>query len=265
MSVSDLIERFTAACQVDGRVVAAFLSGSHARGDADEFSDVDFGVVATDAGFDDLWAERAAFVGCLGEPVLLEDFGTGTTVFFILADGTEGEISFGRSSDFVHFHVGAYRGLVDKDGILEAAAFTGVVANADAQAEALHRVLYWFWHELSHFIAALGRGQLWWAAGQLEALRGHCINLVRLAEGGEASDEPYEKVDVAISPDRIASLAETLVPLEPTALLSAAEALVAFYRERAPALAASHGVEYPAVLEARMVERLGRLTERVGG
>jgi hypothetical protein len=265
MSVSGLIERLSAASQADGRVVAAFLSGSHARGDADAYSDVDFGVVATDAGFADLWAERAAFVGQLGEPVLVEDFGTATTVFFILADGTEGEVSFAQVSDFGHIHVGPYRVLVDKGGILAGAVFTGEVADADTQAEAVHRVLYWFWHELSHFIAALGRGQLWWAAGQLEALRGHCVNLVRLSEGIEAGDEPYEKVDASIPPDRLAPLAATLVPLEPTALLAAAEQLLAFYRERAPALAESRGVEYPAVLDALMVERLGRLAERVGG
>jgi hypothetical protein len=28
------------------------------------------------------------------------------------------------------------------------------------QMEALRRVLFWFWHELSHSIAAVGRGQL---------------------------------------------------------------------------------------------------------
>jgi predicted nucleotidyltransferase len=265
MSVSDLIERFTAVCQADGRVVAGFLSGSHARAGADEYSDVDFGLVATDAGFESLWDERAAFVEHLGEPVFVEDFGTGTTVFFILADGSEGEVSFGRSGDFGRIHVGPYRPLVDKAGTLEGAIFPGRVADAEAQAEAVHQVLYWFWHELSHFIAALGRGELWWAAGQLEALRGHCVNLVRLAEGVEASDEPYEKVDAAVSPDRLAPLAATFVLPELTALLAAAKTVVAFYRERAPALAASHGVDYPAVLDARMVERLGRLTERIRG
>jgi hypothetical protein len=265
MSVSGLIERFIAACQADGRVVAGFLSGSQARGEADDYSDVDFGVVVTDGGFADLWAERDAFVRRLGEPVLLEDFGTGRTVFFILADGTEGEVSFAPASGFGHIHVGPYRALVDKDGTLEGAAFTGEVADAEAQAEAVHQVLYWFWHELSHFIAALGRGQLWWAAGQLEALRGHCVNLVRLTEGSEASDEPYEKVDVSVPSDRLAPLAATLAPLEPSALLGAVEMLVAFYRERAPTLAESRGVVYPAVLDARMVERLRRLAERVGG
>lgn len=264
MPISDLIELFIAACHADDRVVAAFLSGSHARGDADDFSDVDFGVIATDTGFDGLWADRASFVRRLGEPVLLEDFGTGKTVFFVLADGTEGEVSFGRSSAFGQIHAGAYRPLIDKAGTLEGAIFTGQVADAEEEAEAVHQVLYWFWHELSHFTAALGRGQLWWAAGQLEALRGHCVNLVRLTEGGEASDEPYEKVDATVPTDRLAPLAPTLVPLEPTALLAAAEALVAFHRERAPALAESRGVEYPAVLEARMVERLERLAERVG-
>jgi hypothetical protein len=265
MSVSDLIARFTTACEADPRVVAAFLAGSHARGEADDHSDVDFGVVTTDDGFDALWAERTAFVARLGEPIFLEDFGTGMTVFFILADGTEGEVSFGRRSDFGEISIGAYRTLVDREGVLDGPVLTGQIEDAAAQHEMVRQVVWWFWHEVSHLVAALGRGELWWAAGQLDALRGHCVNLARLAAGIEAADEPYEKIDSVVSPDRLAPLAATYVPLERGEMITAAEVLVRFYRTLAPAVAESHGVEYPSALEAVMVERLERLAGQAGG
>jgi predicted nucleotidyltransferase len=265
MSVSHLIERFTAACEADPRVVAAFLAGSHARGDADDHSDVDFGVVATDDGFEALWADRTAFVARLGEPIFLEDFGTGMTVFFILADGTEVEVSFGRRSDFGEISTGAYRALVDKEGVLDGAVFTGQVADPAEQGEMVRQLVWWFWHEVSHLVAALGRGELWWAAGQLDALRGHCVNLARLAEGTDAVEEPYEKIDAVVPPDRLVPLAATYVPLERDAMIAAAEVLVRFYRTLAPTVAESHGVAYPSALEAVMVGRLERLARRGDG
>ena len=45
-----VLDRFVAACRADERVVAAFLSGSYAGGAADEYSDLDLGVIITAAG-----------------------------------------------------------------------------------------------------------------------------------------------------------------------------------------------------------------------
>jgi predicted nucleotidyltransferase len=72
-----VIDRFVEACQADERVVAAFLIGSLARGDADEHSDLDLCLIATDEARDDLWAERRAFIEQLGEPLFVEDFDGG--------------------------------------------------------------------------------------------------------------------------------------------------------------------------------------------
>jgi predicted nucleotidyltransferase len=69
-----VIARFAAACAADDRVVAAILGGSFARGDADEYSDLDLCLIATDGGRDQLWADRRAFIGHVGEPLFVEDF-----------------------------------------------------------------------------------------------------------------------------------------------------------------------------------------------
>ena len=52
----------------------AFLGGSYARGAADVYSDLDLYVITADGAYKDFFAERAAFVRQLGEPVFLEDF-----------------------------------------------------------------------------------------------------------------------------------------------------------------------------------------------
>jgi hypothetical protein len=70
-----VVSRFVEACSADDRVVAAFLCGSRARGEADEYSDLDLCVITRDEAFESVMAERAAFVRQLGEPMFMEDFG----------------------------------------------------------------------------------------------------------------------------------------------------------------------------------------------
>src|SRR5690348_1526058 len=115
-----VLDRFVAACREDRRVAAAFLGGSLARGEGDAYSDLDLYAVTTDEVHDDFVAGREAFVRKLGEPLFLRDYEGryGRFVFFTLADGTDGELGLGRVSDFTHMHVGPYRVLMDKQGIL---------------------------------------------------------------------------------------------------------------------------------------------------
>ena len=87
-----VLERFVQACEADERVVAAFLGGSRGAGKHDEWSDLDVYVVTLDEGYEDFGTQVREFVGRLGEPLFLEDFGIQHTLFFVLADGTEGEL-----------------------------------------------------------------------------------------------------------------------------------------------------------------------------
>lgn len=180
-----LIDRFTELCASDSRILAAFLGGSHAKGTADAFSDVDLGLIASEE-VGDLAGLRRRIIHRLGDVLFLEDFGTEVTSFFILDDGTEAELSTGRESDFITIHAGPFRVLHDPKGVLEGVTFPWPNPDPEERRTTLHEVLFWFWHELSHFTVAIGRRQLWWAAGQLEALRGHCVNLVRIDQNVEA-------------------------------------------------------------------------------
>jgi len=66
-----VLSRFVDACSADDRIVAACLRGSRARGEADEYSDLDLCVITRDEAFENVMAERAEFVRQLGEPVFM--------------------------------------------------------------------------------------------------------------------------------------------------------------------------------------------------
>jgi len=256
---SAVVSRFIEVCSADERIVAAFLSGSHARGEADEYSDLDLGLITTDEAFENVMSDRGAFIRQLGEPLFLEDFGYDRTVFFILADGTECEVFFGREGALEEIDVGPFEPLLDRRGILTGAQFPFAQPDPDEQREYLRKVLNWFWHDLSHFMAALGRGDLWWAYGQLEALRRYCVNLVRIQHGVEAQEEAYEKLEKAIPVSELSALQATFCRMEPQVMLRAALDIVSFFREHAPRVAGAYGSGYPAELERLMSDRLDEL------
>jgi predicted nucleotidyltransferase len=250
------LERFVAACKADPRVVAALIGGSHARGAADAFSDLDLTLFSSDEAYEALIADREEFLRGLGELVFLESFAIPNLVFFIFADGVEGELWLASESSTEHIQSGAYRVLVDKRQLLDDAVFAEPSHAPAEQQEALRRLITWFWHDMSHFLTAIGRGQLWWAHGQLDELQRYCVNLARLAHDFSAPVEGFEKVDQALPIERLAPLRSTCCALERGAMLEAASAIISFYQDLASHLAQAHGLPYPAALERVMLERL---------
>lgn len=238
------------------------LGGSYARGTADAYSDVDLYLITRDDAYEDFLVGRADFVQQLGEPVFLEDFGATDAVFYIFADGTEGELRIASASGFRQLPRGPYQVLLEKQGMLASAPFSADERQSDAQLEILRRQVNWFWHDLSHFITALARGQLWWAYGQLEVLR-HCVvNLARLNQDwldSDVGEEPFFKIERALSPEALRPLEATVVPKEAGALLPAVHRVVDYYRALAPRLTEAHGLSYPAALERVLMARLNRL------
>jgi predicted nucleotidyltransferase len=256
------VERFVKACLADQRVLAAFLAGSVAKGYADAYSDLDLGIITTEDAFKEFFEARESFLRSLGELVFLEDFGLPGIAFYIFADDTEGELYFGNESRLEQILNGPFIVLVDKKNLLERAAFSERAPDLSEQIEKLRGEIQGFWHEVSHFATAMGRGQLWWAQGQLEALRSICVNLARLRHNildDEAGEEPYFKVERVMPVDQLSALRETFGPMEKEAIFNAALSIIRFYQEIAPPLAHFHEIHYPERLERIMMDRLQRL------
>ncbi|MEO5887240.1 MAG: aminoglycoside 6-adenylyltransferase [Anaerolineales bacterium] len=257
-----VFDQFVSACHADERVTAAFLVGSYVRAKADAHSDLDLYLITTDEAYDDFIAERPAFIRLLGEPLFLEDFDLPGIVFLIFPDGSEVEISFGHESQLSQILNEPYKVLLDKKNLTSSVISREREVNYEEQTEKLRRLIYWFWHELSHFITALERRQLWWAHGQLGALRLYCINLARLQNNfsdQNVGDEGYFKIEQGIPIEQLSALKATYCPMEESAMLEAAEVIVRFFQNIATSLATTHGITYPESLDKVIFERLERL------
>ena len=264
--IQAVLDRFITACQDDDRILAAFLLGSYARDAADQHSDLDLYVITTDKDFDDFYTQRDAFMKQLGEPIFMEDFDIPNIAFYILSNGVEVEFRFGQVSQFDDIRSEPYKLLVDKKDILSGVVFPDPIFDSVEQTEKLRRQIYWFWHDMSHFITAIGRGQLWWAQGQLEELRRYCIRLVRLRNNftdSDTMDEVYFKLEKVMPVEQLSNLVETFCPMETHALLLSSLRLVQFYKELAVPLARAHGINYPDALERNMVQRLENLHQSI--
>ncbi len=256
--------RFVQACASDERIVAGFLGGSYAAGSADQFSDLDLYVVIADEAFDEFDAKRDEFLRRLGEPLFVEDFGLPGVVFFVFANGAEGELGIGRERNHSDTYHGPRIPLVDKKSLLQNTEPARAVVDAGEQADRLRQLVYWFWHEASHFVTAMGRNQLWWAHGQLEQLRAYCIKLARMRSDfldADADNEPYFKLEKVLPVEHLAPLRETFCPLEWDPMLRSGKLIISFYKDLAPALAQQAGLSYPASLEQVVLRRLERLVE----
>jgi hypothetical protein len=257
-----VITRFITACHADSRVLAAFLGGSHVTGTADIYSDLDLYLVTTNTDYENFLAGRELFIAQLGEPLFLEDFGIPNCKFFVLSDGTEGELWIGSESRFDHIYGGPIRVLVDKQDILTGVSLPMDPRDQNEQIEILRQQIVLFWHEFSHFAKALGREQLWFAYGSLEMMRGMCVNLARLGHNfGDrgVGEEPYFKVDMAMPVEQLDPLLESFCPPEAAAMHHAALLILRFYQEIARSLAQEHGLVYPDRLEKLMFPKLEKI------
>ena len=258
----DILDHFIAACQADARILAAFLGGSYATNAADKYSDLDLYFITTNEAYEDFLAEREAFIGLLGEPLFLEDFGAPHGYFIIFSNRAEVEIWFGRESKFKDIHGGPYKVLLDKKDILVRQVFPMHVADQAKQIEILRHQINWFWHDLSHFINAMGRGQLWFAYGALEVMRQMCVNLARLRynfSDAYVGEEPYFKVEQVLPVEQLLPLQTTYCPMEYNAMLQAALVIFRFYQDVAPILAKTYGISYQTELEQMMLGQLQEL------
>ena len=265
-SHQSILDRFIAASQSDERVIAAFLTGSYARGAADDYSDLDFCLITRSDAYQDFIAGKKDFISQLGEPLFLEDFNLPDMLLFIFSIGVECDLAISSQDRLDQLYSAPYQVLLDKKGLFPEAMFTPPATPPADQVENLRRLISWFWHDLSHFIHALGRGQLWWASGQIEALRGYCVSLARLQHDFSAEaelGEPYFKIDKALRTEALAPLRDTFCPLVPTAMLQAALTILHFYQELAPPLARAHGIVYPQRLEHIMLARLGKVSNEL--
>ncbi|MEE9615658.1 MAG: aminoglycoside 6-adenylyltransferase [Anaerolineae bacterium] len=249
-NLQEAVERFRALCQADPRIVAAFVGGSLATGTADEYSDIDVYLIVADEAYASFFADRAAFMRQLGDPVFLEDFdGFGfDMVLFIFEDGIKGELALAKASSFLHIHGGAYRVLVDETGLLKGVTFPIERVPVEEQRQNLIEHLKFFWRGFLVMSQALGRGNLLSAATYLEGVRRRLVSVCRLAvdfqDGGG-----HPRLEAMLPSHLQEALCGAFPLVEREAMVEAARRMADLFQQVARPLAAQQKIDYPDALE----------------
>jgi Streptomycin adenylyltransferase len=252
------LDRLRSTLEPDDRVTMLFLGGSHAGGTADEYSDLDLYVIATDDGFGSFDSQRRALMHGLGEALFLEehsDFGF-RMMLFIYADGVRGEMAIAPASDLAEVHGGPHHVIFDKEGVLAGRRFGEGHLTVEMRRDIVRRALMWFWYDRGLLDVALARGNLSTAHYYLERCRDRCLDFAWLQARPDGWPGGHEKAELVLDATTYEKLAATVAPLEAGAMAEAARRVTDVYVELAPDAASFAGVDYPTRLAEEVTEGL---------
>jgi predicted nucleotidyltransferase len=221
--IQQRLERLLELARADERIVAAATTGSLARGDADEHSDVDVAFAVEPPFPLDEWTAK------VGDVVHWWDLPWRTAVYrvFLLADGSEVNIAFVPPADF------AARGPGFR---LE---FGDARPEQPPPAPDERFVVGLCWHHAKHARTAIERGRLWQAEHWLHELRDQLVELECLRAGLPHAEA--RGVDRLPQADLDALALALPRAVEAHELRRALGAAVAFFSRREPELAALVG------------------------
>lgn len=169
-----LLLRIVDLLRAEPRVLAAWLYGSHGRGQADEYSDLDVWVVAEDV--DGLLADWPALAGRLGEVVLIEPIRGQPAIRCILADWTHYDVWISRPDEVPRRSADTVRLLFDRAGLAQRLQPQAAPAPPDvAKARAL---TVEFLRTLGNLPSVLHRGDPLYAVSTAQVARLMLVELM---------------------------------------------------------------------------------------
>jgi len=257
MKHREIIDTIKNALQDVPAIRALFLSGSYGNGLADEYSDIDFVLLARDGATDEVAAVWRKAIGQTGEIVLWWDrTARPTLINAITSDWTRTDVMILKPDQMGQQTQDSLKPLFDHDGIFESLPKSAKTGGPDPA-----RLLY----QIEEFIRILGLLHL--AAGRKEYINGvlgvfHLRNLLvelLIEETGAPDRGGVLHLNRLIS-DEQKELLTSLPPAIPNreAMISAQLAYAKAYLPRARKLAVQWGVEWPARFEAATWDKLGK-------
>jgi len=257
MTQSDIIRRIVGALEGDARVRALFLGGSHGNGRADDYSDIDFVLIAPDGATDEIAALWREAVLTTGEIVLWWDRTTVPVLInAITADWTRTDVLILKPSQMGAHAQSTLRPLFDHDGL-----YAGLPATPPAPRPNPARFL----RQAEDFIRILGLLHL--AAGRQEYINGvlgvfHLRNhLVELMIDETAAPDRGGILHLnRLITDEQKAVLTGLPPAIPDrdAMISAHLAYARAYLPRARRRARHLGIDWPERFEAATWDRLAQ-------
>lgn len=249
-----IIERATAVLQADSRVLAAWLAGSYARGNADVYSDVDIHCLITDDSADwfrEHWAHVAGEI----MPVLMHQSIPGVAGGFVLSPAWQHlDLIFTAVSDFRSEALTECAPLFDREGRLPAPA----PPRPTVPAVSLSREqIDLYFYIIGNLVVTLGRGEYLVALGGVNGVRDAFLVPVMIAAAGNTRSGGAKRLNPFLGPDQRRFLEQLpAVSADPESICTFMSLLAREYARLAKPLAASSGIEWPTALEKATADHL---------
>ncbi len=251
---SGAVAEFRRVAKEDPRVLAGFLGGSLATGNADRFSDIDVYFIVDPRSYARFRSEVPSLLGKTGPLVFLEEhsnFGF-DLVLFIFRNGVNGELGLGTPKNFKTMHAGPFKVLADKKGLLEKAEFPyGKPLAGEALQKQVQKSLAWYWYLYGVFLKSVARGHLWSATANLSEMRKQTWTLLQQAYRVRS----VEKSKSRLPPKLRATLGRTLPNYSRKSFLSSANLLTRILKKELHGLLVSTRVRYPDELEQTILAK----------
>lgn len=250
-----IVERLGQIAQEDQRIIAAFLGGSLAADQfVDEYSDIDIYYVVKPEHNKGLHSNMRSLIEKIGPLVYFDQhsqFGFDMSLF-MFENGVKGEIGLGPIDKIRVMHVGPFKVLVDKAGVMK--EVTLPIEKAP-EGEDLRKYVesqlrwYWYWHNI--LLTTLGRDHLWGAQQALNMMRGYAWPLLKVANGVNPSD----RIERHLSRKLRDEMGGTLAAYDKESMRVAAETMTRILKRETKQLIEKTGAEYPTKFERRVLSK----------
>jgi len=257
------IQKFEHIAREDPRVLSAFLGGSLADGTEDDFSDIDIYYILEEQSYSDFTSQMRVRLAEMGPLVFLEqhsNFGF-DLILFIFQNGVKGELGLGTTKNLKTLHAGPYKVLVDKKGLLDGFVFPfqPSLEGKDLQ-EYIEKQLRWYWYWHYVFLSAVARGRLWSALAQLQQMREYAFKLIVLAHNPQRiPGQRFERTVPHAIRDELGK--GSLPQYTCSSMIASADAMTQILKREIKELLLSSHANYPADLEATVLDKKRSLTK----
>lgn len=251
-----MIERVRHLCHGDQRITAAIMYGSFAKGEGDEFSDIEFYLFLQPsalAAFDpSTWLAQIAPLALL----LTNEFGTNVAIFENLVRGEfhfhpDTEISLvGSWGQFGEPPRPDRMLILDRTGELaqQLVRWQGAIVEGPSPHN-LQQIVDRFFNILIFGLNVLQRGEHARALELLSALHRYLLWMARAASGSTAHwPTPSRALEADLPPEHYARFVQCVALLDPASLKRAYRAAWQWSKELMRDLSTSHGTALPETL-----------------
>jgi hypothetical protein len=253
----EVLERFRHIAEADSRIVAAFLGGSLAAGTADTYSDIDIYFVIDPPAYDGLRSEVASMLKDFGPLVFFDqhsDFGF-DLFLFMFKNGVKGELGLGTTRNLKDMHIGPFKILIDKTGLLSKMDFPlPRPLSGKSLQEYVEKQLRWYWYWYAQLLTSCARNRLWSAELALSTMRERAFTLLKLAFQPNHHPEGM-RFEPSIPASLQTELGRTLASYSPTSFRSCARTLTKIVKNEIRSVLAASDAKYPSELEKMILSK----------